>query len=225
MPSSEQRTPGLAIASVICGPLGIFTAGLSGIAAVITGHMALSAIKRSGGRLKGTGLAITGLVTGYLTILILPIAILAGLTAPVFLKQRQRADLTETIQNARQLHIAFIAFDGEYGSFPSDELARELPEFSGLTGPRVLEQLEVSGMVDDLDRLLAAKAAPGSKWYYFPRMSSSGKPEPRLLMGPMIGDRYATLRIDGSVKAEPPTSLSPSDLTGSVEIPVPQRSR
>lgn len=225
MPTSDQKAPGLAIASVICGPLGFLTAGLSGIAAIITGHMALSVIKRSGGRLKGSGLAITGLITGYLSILILPIAILAGLAAPVILKQRQKADLTESVQNTRMLHLAFIGFDSEYGSFPSDELAKEVPKFAGLTGPRVLEQLEVAGMVDDVDRLLAAKAAPGSKWYYFPSMTSSGKFDQRLLMGPVIGDRYATLRIDGSVKAEPSASLSPADITGSVEIPVPQKKR
>src|SRR5690606_12612468 len=81
------RTSGLAIASVICGALGLFTAGLSGMAAIITGHMALSAIRRSGGALTGSGMSITGLIFGYRTVMILPIAILAGLSAPVSLRQ------------------------------------------------------------------------------------------------------------------------------------------
>jgi type II secretory pathway pseudopilin PulG len=222
---AQQATSGLAIASVICGPLGFLTAGLSGIAAVITGHMALAAIKRSGGMLKGTGMAITGLVTGYLTILILPIAILAGLAAPVILKQRQAADRVESINNAKMLHLALIDFDNDYGSFPSDKHAKDVPEFAGLTGPRVLEQLEAAGCVDDLDHMLAVRGGADAKWYYFPGLGTSDDPGRPLLIGPAIGDKITILRIDGSAKPEPSASLSQMDLSGAVEIPAPQKKR
>jgi hypothetical protein len=222
---APQTTSGLAIASVICGPLGFLTAGLSGIAAVITGHMALSAIKRSGGMLKGTGMAITGLITGYMTILIIPIAVLAGLAAPVILKQRHAADRTEVINNARQLNIAMIDFDSDYGSFPSDKLVAEEPAFAGLTGPRVLEQLEVADCVKGLDRLLAVRGEANAKWYYFPGMSTSGDPGRPVLVTPAIGDKIAVLRIDGSVKSESATALSRMDLSGAVEIPAPKKKR
>jgi type II secretory pathway pseudopilin PulG len=223
--STEPKTSGLAIASVICGPLGFLTAGLSGIAAVITGHMALSAIKRSGGFVKGTGMAITGLVTGYISILILPIAILAGLAAPVILKQRQAADRTEAINNMKQLNLALIDFDSDYGSFPSDETAKDDPAFAGLTGPRVLKQLEAAGCVKDLDRLLAVRGAPDAKWYYFPGVSTSGDPARPVLITPAVGDKVAVLRIDGSTKPEQASSLSRMDLSGAVEIPAPKKKR
>jgi hypothetical protein len=184
MPAQPAQSPtsGLALASVICGPLGFLTFGLSGIAAVITGHMALSAIKRSGGMLKGSGLAIAGLITGYMTILILPIAVLAGLAAPVILKQRHAADRAEMINNTRMLHLAMLDFDTDYGSFPSDKLVAEEPAFAGLTGPRVLEQLESLGGGVDVDRLLSVRDGASAKWYYFPGLASSSSPADPVLI-------------------------------------------
>jgi len=222
--SAQPKTSGLAIASVICGPLGFLTAGLSGIAAVITGHMALSAIKRSGGALKGTGMSITGLITGYISILILPIAILAGFAAPVILKQRQAADRVEATNNAKILHLALVEFDNDYGSFPSDELAKE-PKFTGLTGTRVLEQLEAGGCVKDLNHLLSVRGARDAKWYYFPGVSISGDPARPVLITPAVGDKVVILRVDGSAKPQSDTSLSEIDLTGAVEIPAPKKKR
>lgn len=224
--SVQSQTSGLAIASVICGPLGFLTAGLSGIAAVITGHMALAAIKRSGGMLTGTGMSITGLVTGYLSMLIVPIAFLAGLAAPVILKQRQAADRVEATNNVKILNLALIDFDNEYGGFPSNELAKEEPKFAGLRGTRVLEQLEAGGCVKDLDQLLAVRGKPDAKWYYFPGISSSsGNPSQPVLITPAVGDKVVVLRIDGSAKPEYASSLSRMDLTGAVEIPAPRKKR
>ncbi|MEK7949485.1 DUF4190 domain-containing protein [Luteolibacter soli] len=223
---AQPKTSGLAIASVICGPLGFLTAGLSGIAAVITGHMALAAIKRSGGYIKGSGMAITGLVFGYITLLILPIAILSGLAAPVILKQRKAADRVEAINNVKQLHLALIDFDNDYGTFPSDKLAKEEPKFAGLTGPRVLEQLEAAGSVKDLNRLLAVRGGPGAKWYYFPGLSTADEvPSRPVLVFPDVGDKAVILSIDGAASSVSPSSLSKMDLTGAVEIPAPKKKR
>lgn len=85
-PQAPARTCGLAIGSMICGILGFLTAGLTGLPAVILGHLGLSQIKKSGGGLTGGGMAVTGLVTGYLTLFILPIAVIAGLVTPMILR-------------------------------------------------------------------------------------------------------------------------------------------
>ena len=53
-----------AIASLVCGVL--FLCAPASIAAIILGHLALADIKRSANRLTGHGLAIAGLVMGYL---------------------------------------------------------------------------------------------------------------------------------------------------------------
>lgn len=67
------RNSGLAVASMVCGISGIALAGcffgLPGIPAVICGHMALHAIKHSPVPLGGRGMAIAGLVMGYLQVL------------------------------------------------------------------------------------------------------------------------------------------------------------
>jgi len=225
---AQQPTSGLALASVICGPLGFLTAGLSGIAAVITGHMALSAIKRSGGMLKGKGMAIAGLITGYMTILILPIAVLAGLAAPVILKQRHAADRAVMINNVRMLHLAMMNFDSDYGCFPSDKLVADEPAFSGLTGSRVLEQLEVADGSMDVDRLLATRNGPPEKWYYFPGLGISGPtadPSDPVLISPPAGGKIVILHVDGTAKAENEAALSGIDLTNAVEIPATKMRR
>lgn len=55
-------TSGMAIASLICSLLGI------GIVGVILGHLALNEINKSNGYTQGRGLAIAGLIIGYLQI-------------------------------------------------------------------------------------------------------------------------------------------------------------
>ncbi|WP_300607288.1 DUF1707 and DUF4190 domain-containing protein [Trebonia sp.] len=59
-------TNGLAIGSLVCGVLEFFTLGLASIPAVILGHLARGQIRRSGER--GDGMAITGLILGYMGI-------------------------------------------------------------------------------------------------------------------------------------------------------------
>lgn len=53
-----------------------------------------------------------------LLVVIVIIASLAGLTAPMVIRQRKKADQTEATSNARQIGIAMLEFDTDYGSFP-----------------------------------------------------------------------------------------------------------
>ncbi|MCW1921559.1 GYF domain-containing protein [Luteolibacter arcticus] len=64
-------TSGLAIASMVCGIVGIvacYIHGLLGLPAVICGHLALSQINGSSLPMAGRGMAIAGLVLGYIGI-------------------------------------------------------------------------------------------------------------------------------------------------------------
>lgn len=64
---------GLAIASMVCGIVSLLTCyvhGLAAIPAVICGHMAIKKIRDSEFPMAGRGMAIAGLVTGYLGILL-----------------------------------------------------------------------------------------------------------------------------------------------------------
>jgi len=71
-------TNGLAIGSMVCGFAGIVTFGFAAIPAVILGHIARSQIKQTGE--PGDGMAVTGLVLGYMGILglLFMILIIAG---------------------------------------------------------------------------------------------------------------------------------------------------
>ena len=131
-----QLTPpqnsGAAIASLVLGCLGIPSCGLTAIPAVICGHLALSQIGKSGGRLTGNGMAIGGLVTGYLTTLLLlvsTIAVLAGMALPVFGEVKERGNLTKALSNAKQIGTAcrIYALDND-GKFPV-KLADLVPDY------------------------------------------------------------------------------------------------
>lgn len=65
-PVPQPPTSGMAIASLVCGIAEFFTMGVAAVPAVILGHMARANIKRTGER--GDGMAIAGLVLGYLGI-------------------------------------------------------------------------------------------------------------------------------------------------------------
>ena len=65
---NNPRTSSLAITSLVLGCLSVLFGVLTGLPAVITGHIALGKIKRSAGTVGGRGLAVGGLVLGYIGI-------------------------------------------------------------------------------------------------------------------------------------------------------------
>ncbi len=75
-----RRTEPLAKASLILGAVTPLTCGMSAIPAIVTGHMALARVGNSGD--EGRGMAIGGLVLGYLNIvggtLFMLLAIISG---------------------------------------------------------------------------------------------------------------------------------------------------
>jgi hypothetical protein len=87
-PSYSTPTPQpnstLAIVSLVSGILGWTLVPLLGsIVAVITGHMAKSEIRRSGGQLSGDGLATAGLILGYLAIVLAVIGLCLLIVLPL----------------------------------------------------------------------------------------------------------------------------------------------
>ena len=74
-PAVNTPTSGLAIGALVCGILELFTLGFAAIPAVILGHLARNQIRRTGER--GDGMAIAGLVLGYLGIGIWTLIIIA----------------------------------------------------------------------------------------------------------------------------------------------------
>jgi len=71
------KTSGAAIASLVCGILGFLTGPITGIPALITGHIARKKIRNSGGTLAGSGMALTGLILGYTSTIVVFVVVLA----------------------------------------------------------------------------------------------------------------------------------------------------
>ena len=104
--AAQPKTSGLAIWSLVLGILSLICFSiLSAIPGVICGHIALSRIKQSGGALVGQGLAIAGLVTGYLGIAwaIVFIPLMAAIAIPNFVRARHTAQANACINNLRQI--------------------------------------------------------------------------------------------------------------------------
>ncbi|HTW57644.1 MAG TPA: DUF4190 domain-containing protein [Terriglobales bacterium] len=103
------QTSGKAIASLVCGLL--FFIPFAFVAAVVFGHLALSEIKKSTGRLKGEGLAIAGLVLGYVWIVFIPvILIVAAIAIPNLLRARIAANEASAVAGVRTLVTAEITY-------------------------------------------------------------------------------------------------------------------
>lgn len=75
---TPQGTSGAAIASLIFGILALFTFAVTSVPAIICGHVARAGIRKSEGRVAGSGMALAGLVLGYLTA-VCGLALVAGM--------------------------------------------------------------------------------------------------------------------------------------------------
>src|ERR1700682_6476664 len=112
-PVIAEKTSGMAIASLIFGILFLFFP-LS-ILAVVFGHVSLSQIKKSAGRLGGRGLAITGLVLGYLGIAMIPlILIIAAIAIPNLLRARMAANESSAAHAIREIDTAQVTYQVTY---------------------------------------------------------------------------------------------------------------
>ena len=81
-PQPVQGTNALAISSLVCGIIGWIIPILFALLAIIFGHVARSQIKRSGQ--GGAGLALAGLILGYIQFVIMSIGMLAAIVLPAY---------------------------------------------------------------------------------------------------------------------------------------------
>jgi hypothetical protein len=77
----QPPTNGMAVASMVLGIVGItigwFLMAIPSVLAVIFGHVALGTMRRTGQ--QGRGMAIAGLVTGYIVVGVVAVLLLAAL--------------------------------------------------------------------------------------------------------------------------------------------------
>jgi type II secretory pathway pseudopilin PulG len=113
-PAAPPPTDAKAIVSLILGIMSIaFCLTIfSGIPAVILGHISLSSIRKSMGRLKGNGLATAGLVLGYIGIVfgLLYIAVLI----PNLTRQSMQSNAAEAASSVRTISSAQHTYSLSY---------------------------------------------------------------------------------------------------------------
>ena len=166
-------TSKLAIASLVTGILSTFCSLVVGVPAAIMGIVALSKIKKSNGLLNGQGLAIAGICTGLFCGLI-GTASLAGLAAPLVLRQRHKADQMMVKAHMVSFYAQAMEIRQSSGAPPDAKAAQKL--LSKMPVPRI----------------------NSGEWIYFPEASPAG-PRTPLLVSPIIGRQQLLLQSDGSI--------------------------
>ncbi len=129
------ETSGLAITSLLLGALGLILF-IPAIPAIICGHIACSKIKGSEGRVTGRGMAITGLVLGYLMIAMMPVGLLAAMAIPAFQKVRATSQEKMIQNNLRQLDAAAEQYMLENGT-----TSARYADLVGLEGDKYIKVL------------------------------------------------------------------------------------
>lgn len=120
--SGAQQTSGMAVASMIFGFL--FFLFPAAIVAVILGHISNSEIRKSAGRLKGAGMALTGIILGYAGVALFPIVVIALIVVLIpgtYKKQQQDVGGNElaAINGLRTISTAAAAYHHKYGVYPA----------------------------------------------------------------------------------------------------------
>jgi hypothetical protein len=105
----QPKSSALAIWSLVLGILGLTCFSIfSALPGIICGHMAYSRIKRSAGVLTGSGLALAGLITGYLAIalslILIPMTL--AIAIPNFVRARTMAQTNMCLNNLKQIEGA-----------------------------------------------------------------------------------------------------------------------
>jgi len=108
---APARTSALAVTALVLGILGLPTCGITALVGLVLGIIALMGIRRSEGRLGGSGVAIAGIIVSAVFLMMIPV--MAGLMVPAFAKARQRAMTITCQSNMRELSLAVRMYAGD----------------------------------------------------------------------------------------------------------------
>lgn len=152
-PQAAERD-GYAIASLVLGVLWIF--GVGSLGAVVLGHLSNSEAVRKG-RPK-SGLAVAGLVLGYLGSAFFVLGVLAAIVIPTFLNQRQKADSVDVKAAVTEAAAAEEEYFTTAGTYTGDLGELGLPPAGEGVTLRVIS-------VSDTTYCIAAGKGPVIWWY------------------------------------------------------------
>jgi len=112
-PAARPRTSRMAITSLVLGILGILTCGITALAGLIFGIVAMVKVKNSGGRLGGKGIALAGIIVSGIFLLMIPIQ--AALLLPALGAAKHKAQDINCVNNMKQLALAVKIYSGDNG--------------------------------------------------------------------------------------------------------------
>lgn len=116
--SPSAPTSGKALASMILGISSFFFSIFTGLPAIILGHLAKTEIRKSGGRLQGGGMALAGLILGYLSAAFI---IIVAIAIPNLLRSRMAANEASAVASLRTISLQANLYSAGHGnSFPPD---------------------------------------------------------------------------------------------------------
>ncbi len=114
-PAAKAKTSGLAIASLVLGILGFATCGLALLITaplgLILGLVAMNKIGKSRGQMGGRGLALAGVITSCVSLVLLPL--FAALLLPAFSSAHQKARSINCMNNIKQLSVTLRIYAGD----------------------------------------------------------------------------------------------------------------
>ena len=117
VPGQRPVTSGKAIASLILGLLSFVFCCITGIPAIVLGALGVSEVNRSNGQVKGSGLAITGIVLG--SICTIGSILLPALLLPAIQAARQAARRNQSSNHLKLLGLALMSYHDANQSFPA----------------------------------------------------------------------------------------------------------
>ena len=113
----RQTRKGLAVASLVLGIISIPTLGLLGvgaITAIVLGSIALNRIKKEPATHGGKGMAIAGIITSVVSLLLIAVSAVA---MPLLLKGLQTGRESAAIQRLRIIHNSQALYKAKKGRF------------------------------------------------------------------------------------------------------------
>lgn len=201
-PAMAVKTSGLAIASLVFGLLSILFSFLAGIPAVVFGHLARSDIQKSGGRVKGSGMALAGLILGYLFgVAVVPILIIAAIAIPNLLRARTAANEASAVGSLRDIVTAAVNY-----SYTCPKVG--FPPSLAAIGPTPSPSEPCPEGANLIDSVLASGTKSGYVFTYVPRdMDGNGTFDTYTLTADPVkpgntGRRYFFTDESGVVRSE-----------------------
>jgi hypothetical protein len=151
---------------LICGILGLTVFSLlAGVPAIILGHMARSRIAHSMGRLGGSGMALAGLIMGYISLAMIPLVLLALFAGPHFAQSWVPVNESGGAATIRQIVTAAESY---YAMYPH----RGYPErLSDLGGDGMAPNETDAGM---LEETIASGGPKDGYVFYYEAFDSEG---------------------------------------------------